>query len=453
MTQVLPVPTSKLDFDLQNPRYPPQASQRHALEKILLSNLAKTLKLAEHIVENGQNPIDLIAAYETEARRFVVLEGNRRTAVLKVLNKPVLLDTLPHATGTAAFSKRMKLLAARVAKERVSKVNLVSFSTREDADVWIHLKHTGENEGAGTVDWDGTQSARFRKGDVGLNLLDFGKANGWFADSELTKRGAFPISTFNRLLGDPGVRKAMGVDIAGGKLSSNVALNDLGKIVTQVVADLASGNWNVTTLKSKADRKNYVDQLPKSCLPNTAEELVPWEVTLDDANEGQNPSPKPRVRERALSRSALIPKQFVITTSEESPRLNKIYRELKSLAVERHPNAVAVLLRTFMELSLDDYLKRCSVTMIRAEARRTTLADKANSVAAHLKKLGLFEKDQEGIVHRLVGSGDAPKAEVVSITTLHSFVHSRRAAPLGSELLTIWDNISGFMHLIAHVEK
>src|SRR3546814_16368542 len=75
-------------------------------------------------------------------------------------------------------------------KSAINKVGAVQFESREDADIWIPLKHTGENEGAGTVPWDGTQRARFRKGDAGLNLLDFGKANNWFTEEDLTDRAA-----------------------------------------------------------------------------------------------------------------------------------------------------------------------------------------------------------------------------------------------------------------------
>ncbi|WP_308922782.1 hypothetical protein [Janthinobacterium sp. J1-1] len=228
------VPASKLDFDLNNPRFPTQFSQREALEKILLDNLTKTIRLAEHITTNGQNPIDLLAVYEIEGRRYVVLEGNRRAAVLKVLSKPVMLDSLPPGPGVPTFVKRMKKLAAN-SRHEVSKINVVSFGTREEADVWILLKHTGENEGAGTVPWDGTQKARFRKGDAGLNLLDFGKQNGWFTEGELTARGPFPITTFNRLLGDPAVRSIMGIKKAGEKVESLVPLGELEKIVTRVV--------------------------------------------------------------------------------------------------------------------------------------------------------------------------------------------------------------------------
>ena len=451
---IITVPTSKLDFDLQNPRYTKQNSQREALERILLDSPTKTIKLAEHIVANGQNPIDLVAAIETGNKRYIVLEGNRRTAVLKILSKPILLDAFPANAGISVFIKRMKHLAKQAPASSINKIGLVTFASREDADVWINLKHTGENDGAGTVPWDGMQRARFRKGDAGLNLLDFGKMNSWFTEEELTNRGAFPISTLNRLLGDPSVREALGIELSSGVLQSRVPLNELKKGVRTIVSDLASGNWNVTMLKSKDDRRKYLEQIPESALPTKEKIDAAWPIDSQKPEITETkPSSKPVDRTKSLVRSTLIPRNFVINSSPTSPRLEKILRELKQLSVEKHENAVAVLLRTYIELSLDDFIARENVIVVKknVKAPQASLADKAVSVASDLKKQGKLDKTQEAIVNRLTGSGGDPKAESASITTLHSFVHSRHASPIGSELKTIWDNISSFMHLITHV--
>ena len=136
-----------------------------------------------------------------------------------------------------------------------------------------------------------------------------------------------------------------------------------------------------------------------------------------------------------------------------SAYITKRVLTLKQLSVEKHENAVAVLLRTYIELSLDDFIARENVIVVKknVKAPQASLADKAVSVASDLKKQGKLDKTQEAIVNRLTGSGGDPKAESASITTLHSFVHSRLASPIGSELKTIWDNISSFMHLITHV--
>jgi hypothetical protein len=65
----------------------------------------------------------------------------------------------------------------------------------------------------------------------------------------------------------------------------------------------------------------------------------------------------------------------------------------------------------------------------------------------------LLDKNQAANVDRLVGIDSDPKAEPGSITTLHSFVHSRHSNPIPSELQISWDNIAPFMRLIGHVEN
>ena len=445
------VPVSKLDFDLHNPRYPSQEGQRVAWEKILFSMPEKSLRLAQHICLHGQNPIDIIAVIPS-GTRYIVLEGNRRASVLRALNKPMMLEDAPATPTLPTFAKQMRKLAKDTPASRIKQVYVVIFESRDDAEPWIQLKHTGENDGAGTVPWDSTQAARFRnESDVGLQLLDYGKASGWFTDDQLTVNGPFPISTLNRLLGDPAVRALMGVESTKGQLISNVESAELAKTVKQIVNDLTVGGWNVSKLKNKADRQNYISQFPDISKPALPALPTNWLVDSDVASsKPAQPAARPRVQSQAKIRKTLIPRQFVITTSDTSPRLEKIYLELKKLTVEANKNAVAVLLRTFIELSLDDLIARSDVTVTKAKYQ-ATLAEKAKSAAAHFKQLGQLDKNQEAIVKRLVGDGVDPQSQAASITTLHSFVHSRHASPVASELLDIWDNIAPFVKLIAHV--
>lgn len=455
MSQQISVPASKLDFDLQNPRFPVQTSQREALEKTLLTNMSKSFKLAEHLVAHGQNPSDPLLVHQ-DGMRFTVLEGNRRTAVLKVLNKPILLESMPDGPGVPAFCKKMKTLAERAANAELNKIAIVVLPSRQAADVWINLKHTGENDGAGTVQWDGNARARYRsKGDIGLELLDFGKARNWFTDDDLRgpSGASFPLTTLNRLLGDPQVREALGLTLSNNILLSLVPPDELEKGVKQVVSDLASGDWNVTRLKVKGDRKKYIDQLPASARPDLTRTVGPWQVDVDTVTPAAPPKveeKEPKPRPKPSTRKALVPKDFVVHTNPACPRLAKILVELKKLEVEHHENAVAVLLRTFIELSLDDYIDRTGLT-VQKSGKQAALAEKAKSAAADFKNKGLVDKHMEGNINRLVGHNSDPKAEAGSITTLHSFIHSRLSSPIASELKTVWDNIAPFMRLVTHV--
>jgi len=194
--------------------------------------------------------------------------------------------------------------------------------------------------------------------------------------------------------------------------------------------------------------KKYLEQFPTASLPAGDKPAAPWQVDVDTAPKPQaKPAADPKPGGRVAVRKSLVPKSFAVTTSPDSVRLAKILSELKRLPVDKHENAVAVLFRTYIELTLDDYIARTQIT-IQAARGQATLAEKAKGAAAHLKSTGQLDKSQEGNVDRLVGTS---RAEPGSITTLHSFVHSRHSNPIASELMTAWDNIAPFMRLIAHV--
>lgn len=64
----------------------------------------------------------------------------------------------------------------------------------------------------------------------------------------------------------------------------------------------------------------------------------------------KNKSKKPKTR------VGLVPKNVVLHIN--NPKLNKIFEELKQIPVRTCPNASSVLLRVFLELSVDAYLEK-----------------------------------------------------------------------------------------------
>jgi len=79
---------------------------------------------------------------------------------------------------------------------------------------WIRQRHNGEDEGRGIVGWSAIAVSRFRGRDAALQALDF---VGTYAD--LTEEqanliaGKFPLTTLDRLLSTPDVRKALGFEL------------------------------------------------------------------------------------------------------------------------------------------------------------------------------------------------------------------------------------------------
>ena len=83
----------QLLLNSENPRNESAANQRDALQKILDDQEEKLFVLAEDIVEAGLSPMDrmLVLREKKDSERFIVLEGNRRIAALKILSNPSVL--------------------------------------------------------------------------------------------------------------------------------------------------------------------------------------------------------------------------------------------------------------------------------------------------------------------------------------------------------------------------
>src|ERR1051326_2797326 len=83
-------------LDSDNPRIGNADSQRDALQKVVDDQEDKLYELAEHIAEEGLSPIErlLVLREAPNSQRYVSLEGNRRTAALKILVNPNILGSI-----------------------------------------------------------------------------------------------------------------------------------------------------------------------------------------------------------------------------------------------------------------------------------------------------------------------------------------------------------------------
>src|SRR5437762_4119197 len=83
-------------LDLENPRISKASSQREVLQKIIEDQDLKLVVLAESIVTDGLNPMDrwLVIKSANERGMYIVLEGNRRLATIKILQNASVMNDL-----------------------------------------------------------------------------------------------------------------------------------------------------------------------------------------------------------------------------------------------------------------------------------------------------------------------------------------------------------------------
>jgi hypothetical protein len=147
------------------------------------------------------------------------------------------------------------------------------------------------------------------------------------------------------------------------------------------------------------------------------------------------PKPKPP-RTAVAAGDALI--------NPAPPRLNGIFNELVSLSADTYPNAGSVLLRVFLELSLDDYVIRESV-MTAKEMDNAGLAKRMKAVADHLFSRGVATVDLKKAAYKIADTRHTLAAGVV---TFHQYVHNQYVYPKPSELRTAWDELQPFLEAV-----
>jgi hypothetical protein len=443
------MPTIELDaeellLDLENPRISKAGSQREALQRIIEDQDVKLVVLAESIVADGLNPMDrwLVLKSPDQRGKYIVLEGNRRLATIRLLHNGAVLDDLEIR---ATVKKRLTELTAQFDLKSLEPIDCFEVAEREEGTTWINQRHTGENKGRGIVNWSGIATARFRGRDPALQALDLVLNHGDLSDEEKeTVEDHFPISTLDRLLSTPNVRSKIGVEIENAKLKTRLPPAEVIKPLRRMVLDLANETVNVTDLKKKEQQVSYIGALGKDLpdLSKASGELKSVDGLEDqDFKPTSSKKPKPKPKPKPTVRKALIPRDCYLTVS--NAKIAEIVKELRSLPLADYPHAVSVLFRVFLEQSTDHYLTKVGISLQEKSGKDKTLRTKVQEAIAHMIANGTPKRALAGISKAIDDRHNPLNTE-----TLNNYVHNRFFSPTERELRVAWDNAQVFFDRI-----
>lgn len=440
-----------LELDLQNPRIPPATDQRDAIQKIIHEQGAKLINLAESIAVRGFNPMDrcLVIGSPVRAGRFIVLEGNRRVLCAKLMKKPTLIQTFEMPPS---FKKRLLKAAEGFDVTKVEPVDCFEMVNRAEGDDWIRRRHQGQDSGRGIVDWSPIAKARFSGSTPALQAFDFVMAHGNLTDEQqelIAQR--FPLTNLDRLLSSPSVRTAIGFEINKNKLETQLPPDQALKPLKRLVLDLCDPKIiNVSGLKKVEDQELYIAKMKAADRPDlsqrTGKAVLIESITNNDFTARPLQVGKKLRAPRTAVRTTLVPKSCRLNIS--NAKIEKIYGELKILQLSKHANAIGVLVRVFLEMSVDEYL----VTKAKALLTYPTngghnadkkLAAKVKETIAHLCANGSDKRDFKGVL-----AGLADEHHPSSIDTFHAYIHNRFFTPTEDNLKTGWDNAQHFFETI-----
>ncbi|HEY2032329.1 MAG TPA: hypothetical protein VGH02_01450 [Rhizomicrobium sp.] len=444
---VLSLDLDELLLDLDNPRISKADSQRGAIQRIIDDQDVKLIVLAESIISDRLNPMDrwLVLKSQTERGRYIVLEGNRRLATLRILNNPAILDDLE---VRAPVKRRFQELAKKFDRNAIGDIDCFEVSDRSDAATWLTQRHTGENKGRGIVNWGGVATARFRGRDPALQALDLVVSHGELSDEEKAAiEDRFPITTLDRLLSTPAVRTKIGVEISDSKLKSGLPAKEVIKPLRRMVLDLATGEKTVSDLKSRDQQVEYVSKFGKD-LPDLSKKSTDVKSidTLEDRDFDEpkpKPKPKPKTKPQPIRRN-LIPRDC--TFSVTNSKIAEIVKELRSLLLDTYPHSISVLFRVFLEQSTDHYLSAAGIPLTVTVKNHTTdkrLRYKVDEAVKHMIKNGATKKDLIGITKALTNEHSPLHPD-----TLNNYVHNRFFSPTERDLKVAWDNAQRYFETI-----
>lgn len=424
----------QIGLDLENPRFEGLTNTREALISIVVDQGSKLIELATDIVSEGLSPAHQLLVIKSQTKdSYIVVDGNRRIAVLKLLINPSFFDSSDDIS--VSLKKQFKELSKNFNRKSIEPIRVSLLDSREEANRWIELIHTGENKGRGVVDWDGKATDRFRGRSPGLKILELLRNNASITEEAYSK---FPITTLNRLLSTPEVRTAFGITIQDGAPMLLYPIESLLPLLTHVANELASGNTTVSNLKNKDQRLNFANSIPKKLIPSKSKAL-PSPIAIDKTtittakSKLQISGVRSKTSQTAL-RKNLIPSHAKCRLNISSPKLEEITKELRKLELDSTPHAIAVLFRVFIEISMDVYAKNMHILGYKADT--DTLSKKVLSVATYLEQNGMTKNDLASF-RRVADNKTSP----LNVDRLHKFIHNTHALPTANELRTGWNEV------------
>jgi len=456
VTGIVKKRVSDLHLDGTNPRHDPVSGEREAIEALLAKEGAKITALAYHIATKGLSPIDLPLVVEEPAGVFVVVEGNRRLAALKLLADPSL-------TARADYAKRFGLLKKKMTSP-IFEVSCYVVATRDDAKPWQEIRHSGEQDGRGVVRWDAEATARFFGiGKTGKHVADaitlidelrkvYPKNAALQTDLD-TIRGK-RLTTLGRILGDPDVRDRFGL-VLKPTVVSHYTSADLEALFSRMAADVASGTITVSAVFKKKDRTDYLTNIG-AVLPDPARRkarataLAPITKSAPapaPVATAPTPAPMPTAPTPALAPAPTTarpaPQRLFegVTLNKLGGRIPGVLDELLRLDPDRFPNASAALMRLVLELAVLTVFDKNTWPKTTATTGKNP---RDLSLAEMVREcLGKLDPGGKDLRYQPIRVGLSDPNSIVAVRTLNAWLHNPYFRP--TDLRAIAANYSPFL--------
>lgn len=195
----------------ENPRHPIASDEFDTLKKLFDSvGIPQMLNLASDIKAHGLLPCNrIVVVYSEFLKKYVVYEGNRRVAAIKLLLYPDTFTFLDKAT-----IDKVKKIVSGPGVDLSTSLNCYVTDETEAFFIMERL-HSGEDHGRGLKSWDAREKENFkvRQGNKqSLSNLIYLYVQKYCDGLDITT--ILPFTTIQRIFNNRKVRTKIGLDVS-----------------------------------------------------------------------------------------------------------------------------------------------------------------------------------------------------------------------------------------------
>ncbi|HBO4917244.1 hypothetical protein KQW07_10505 [Pseudomonas aeruginosa] len=446
---------SNILMDEENPRHDRINGQKEILNWHVEHLGSKLILLMRSLAENGQSDIDkvLVTPVREVAGKYVVKEGNRRVAALKLLSDPSLCDD-------ELFRRRIQ--SVNVTDQLSFDIECVNITDQRRVAWLMGLRHLGEQGGVGTSKWGAVEKDRHTQDVLGGNrywrslyFIDYAKLHGLITDQQAARLNE-RITTLDRLISNKDFKATLGVAYKDRSVLLTIPEDIHRLLLGGVLEKISLPDFKVKEVydsDNKFDFLTRVVEQAKITQEKTAQgskdEQGSKRPKSESEGKGQAASSNHATSDQGIraaaedERARLIEKQrpkktrkdpdpskrdklFVgsISIPTVESKCSRLYNQIDSLKLSEHGLVVACAARALVDISMQIYIDQFS--LVPAEKRnrfgQIPLPDMIKVCAEHLFSNGQISKDLKNSI--LSGEVSNPNS-FASPQALHSFLHGR----------------------------
>ena len=425
-----------------------EKSQNKLINRMLKEDL---IELIKDIAENGLDPSQLVmvsrAKTENRKERYMVCEGNRRVAALKLLIKPEL-------AADSSVAAQIKDIKKKYQGNISSDVSCLIGAGISDFKHWLKVRHEGGQKGRGLKPWSSLSQEDWRRNHgekrrykYALELYELAINSSWIKSQiqydTTTIHRIISSSHFTFLPYEPGAEKHVLNDLSDDNL----------RIFRRLVKDVSKADFTVQRVNTNEKIAAYLEKIALACMvsiPPPKQELPKNPAQKNREGKLENKPHGQKTQRR--NRVALAADEQALDIDNE--RAQAILVELRKISLKHGKNAVAVLIRVLVEIIVRD--RRSPVVKNHIK--------KGGELSFRKAVVGLIDaiqdsdavkndkNDKEFLEMMRIESQSDPKS-LLHLDILHVFVHNSRYNPTLDGLREIWVNYYQFLDIVCEFYK